>query len=119
MKKIQDSLTAEGMPVRIISFTVDPDYDTPEILKTYATEQQADLSSWSFLTGYEFEAVRKLSVDGFKVALQQASPGTGNDQIVHGTNFYLISPKGEIVKKYDGVGAGGKEQLMADLQKVH
>src|SRR5690554_3570292 len=54
MAKLQKELKEEELDAQLISFSVDPDYDSPEILKEYAEEYGADLSNWSFLTGYEF-----------------------------------------------------------------
>ena len=41
----------ETEKLKFVSFTVNPDYDTPEVLKKYAQRFDADVSSWSFVTG--------------------------------------------------------------------
>ena len=68
------------------------------MLKEYAKGYEADLSSWSFLTGYEFDKIKELSMESFKTTVQEPSPG--NAQIAHGTSFFLVNPQGEIIKKY-------------------
>src|SRR5699024_853354 len=53
MGKLQSKLEDEGLDdVKLVSFSVDPDRDTPEVLAEYAEENGADLDRWTFLTGY-------------------------------------------------------------------
>ena len=52
--------------VRLVTFTVDPEYDTPKILSQYADRFHADPDRWLFLTGKEADVYRLLR-DGFKV----------------------------------------------------
>src|SRR5690625_4411260 len=67
MARIQIKLKEENLTdkVEIISFSVDPDYDKPDVLKEYAESYQVDLSNWNFLTGYEFETIKDLSINSF------------------------------------------------------
>ena len=52
MASLQRPLAADfGARVRFVSITVDPDVDTPAVLRAYAKAQSADLAGWSFLTG--------------------------------------------------------------------
>ena len=51
MRQLQERAKAESVPLRLVSFTVDPEYDTPAVLKEYAGKYQADLASWWFVTG--------------------------------------------------------------------
>ncbi|TXL64481.1 SCO family protein [Cerasibacillus terrae] len=118
MVHLQEQFKDKQLDIEIVSFSVDPEFDTPEILKQYAKEHQVDFSNWTFLTGYDFETIRNLSVNSFKTSLQKASPGTGNDQIAHGTSFFLVNPKGKIVKKYDGVGDKGQEEAVEDVKAI-
>lgn len=116
MTKLQKELKDEELNAQLVSFSVDPDYDSPEVLKEYAEEYGADLSNWSFLTGYEFETIKELSIKSFRSMLQEAPPG--EDQVTHGTKFFLINPEGELIKAYDGVGAEGIAEIVEDLKKV-
>ena len=45
--------------LKFVSFTVNPDYDTPEVLKKYAQRFDADVSSWSFVTG-KYDQIQEL-----------------------------------------------------------
>src|SRR5256885_7073683 len=54
--------------VHLVSFSVDPEKDTPAVLLSYAEKLQAEPGRWDFLTGTK-SAVFKLSHDGFKLAI--------------------------------------------------
>lgn len=49
MARLQNTLQKEDANVQLVSFSVDPDYDTPDVLKAYGEEYDADFSSWHFL----------------------------------------------------------------------
>lgn len=117
MAKLQGLLDEEEMDdVKLISFSVDPERDTPEVLRDYAEENNADLERWSFLTGYDFETIKNYSVETFKSLVQE--PPEGDDQITHGTAFFLIDPDGNIVSHYSGTQADQMEVIINDLKEV-
>lgn len=116
---IQNELESEQIPIEIVSFTVDPEFDSPDILMEHASSYGVDLTNWRFLTGYSFKEIQEFAAKSFEVALQQAEPGTGNDQVAHTTNFFLVNPEGKVVKKYEGVGQTGKDELLADLRLIN
>lgn len=116
MTSLQEKLQDEDADVRLVSFSVDPDYDSPDVLKEYGEEYDADFSSWDFLTGYDFKTIKKLSIKSFRSLLQEPEPG--DDQVTHGTNFYLVDPDGNIVKNYDGVESDSKDAIIADVVKL-
>ena len=49
--------------LQFVSFTVNPDYDTPEVLKEYAKRYDADINTWSFVTG-KYEQIQELIANG-------------------------------------------------------
>lgn len=117
MSKLQDTLAEEGIDdVHLVSFSVDPDYDSPEVLREYAELYDADLDNWSFLTGYDFETIHELSVKSFRSLLQE--PESGDDQVTHGTRFYLIDPEGNVIKNYSGTDAEELDLIVEDLKAV-
>src|SRR5699024_4154511 len=110
-KILQDEMIEEDLTnIELISFTVDPDYDTPEVLSDYAKEYDANLDNWSFLTGYEFDDIKEISIKSFRSMLQEPQPG--DDQVTHGTRFFLINPKGEVIKSYDGVNRRVADEII-------
>lgn len=115
MSMLQDLLNEEGIDAELISFTVDPENDSTEVLKKYAEAYDADLSNWSFLTGYDFETIKKLSVKSFRSELQE---NPGSDQITHGVRFFLVNPDGEVIKNYYGIDQKEVKTIVDDLKKV-
>lgn len=117
MQKLQDKIKEENLDnVHLVSFSVDPDYDTPEVLTEYADDYGADLEGWSFLTGYDFEEIKEISIGSFKSLL--AEPPEGDDQVSHGTSFFLVSPDGEVIKNYKGIEADAMDDIVSDLKNL-
>jgi protein SCO1 len=97
MASVRSRLVGERVPVRVVSFTVDPATDTPEVLKRYAKEHNADFPDWSFMTG-SVDEIKTVVVSGFKQALgekQEEQAGNGAT-ILHGSHFVLVDRSGEI-----------------------
>ncbi|GAB3793347.1 SCO family protein [Virgibacillus kimchii] len=116
MSLLQDKIKEENLDVQLVSFTVDPDYDNPDVLTEYANEYDADLDNWTFLTGYDFETIKEMSIKSFQSPLLE--PPEGDDQFTHGTSFFLVSPEGEVLKRYNGVESSETEVIMGDLRRV-
>jgi protein SCO1/2 len=91
--------------LELVSITLDPDYDTPGVLKTYATTRGIDTSNFTFLTGPE-SAIRDLLAQ-FGVL---AEPDK-DDLVKHTLATILIDEKGRIVHRTDGSGWNPKEFL--------
>lgn len=102
MVKLQDKLKDEKLNVGFISFSVDPVADTPEVLKDYATSFNADLSNWNFLTDYSQEEIEHFAMESFKTYAKK--PEIDN-QVIHGTSFFLVDKEGVVVKEYSGLDA--------------
>ncbi|MCM3739872.1 SCO family protein [Oceanobacillus luteolus] len=118
MKTLQDSLAEEGFDdIQLVSFTVDPNYDTPEVLKEYGESYEADFSNWNFLTGYDFDTIKEISIKNFKSPLIEAPEES--DQVTHGTRFYLVNPEGTVIKHYDGVKSESMDTILNDIKKIY
>jgi protein SCO1/2 len=100
MSKIQEMLKEKGVKAKIVSFTVDPERDTPEVLKEFVGKFTEDQSNWHLLTGYTNEEISKFAYDSFKALVDK--PADGSDQFVHQTLFYLVDQNGIVVKAYNG-----------------
>jgi protein SCO1 len=100
MTKLQGMLKEQGLELEIVSFSVDPTVDTPEKLKEYVLKFNGDISKWHLLTGYSQEFIEEYALKNFKTIVKK--PDTDN-QIIHGTSFYLIDKNGNVVKAYDGI----------------
>jgi protein SCO1 len=97
MARVQDELGSDfGTKVAFVSITVDPERDTPEVLKEYAEALDADLAGWSFLTG-ESAAIREVA-HRYGVAVAPAADG----QVDHTLLTTLIDRRGIMRVQYLG-----------------
>jgi protein SCO1 len=98
MALVQDRLAGEfGTKIAFASITIDPEHDTPEILKLYAKMYGADVAGWSFLTGPPSviaDLVRRYGVFAAKDA---------NGDIEHTFLTSIIDQRGTIRVQYLGV----------------
>ena len=96
--------------VRLVSISVYPEFDTPEVLKNYASQYDADTEKWLFLTGKE-DAVKDIIRDGFKI-------GDYEDIIFHSEKFALVDKKGIIRAYYNGMKSEDMKQLKKDINAL-
>ena len=79
----------------LLSLTVDPEYDTPKVLRAYANNHSADLEHWDFLTGDKDEVKRIATYFGMQYWRDA-------DQIVHSLRTAIIGADGRVAKLYNG-----------------
>jgi protein SCO1 len=97
MARVQDELGADfGSKVVFVSITVDPERDTPEVLKGYAEAFDANLDGWAFLTG-SLAAVREVA-QRYGVAVAPAADG----QVDHTLLTTLVDRRGVMRVQYLG-----------------
>ncbi|MDP6339770.1 MAG: SCO family protein [Candidatus Marinimicrobia bacterium] len=94
--------------VRIVSISVYPEYDTPEVLSEYASLYNANTDRWHFLTGPE-ESVKEIILKGFKI-------GDYEDIIFHSEKFALVDKKGQIRGYYSGMQTEEMAKLKKDIK---
>lgn len=118
MAEVQDNLAEAGIEdYKIVSFSVDPENDTPEKLQEYLdTYEVADQSKWEMLTGYTMEEISDLSVKSFKLPVIAAPEGS--DQVTHGSSFFLVNQEGEAVKSYDGYMEVPHDIIVEDMKAL-
>ncbi len=118
MRELQQAAAAGGVKLRLVSFSVDPEHDTPAVLATYAKRYQADLASWSFLTG-DLEVVRNTAVEGFKLALDgKAQAESEHFGILHGSHLVLVDPELQIRGYYSTADAAELGRLLTDARAL-
>ncbi|EGQ27847.1 SCO family protein [Mammaliicoccus sciuri] len=117
MVELQENLQAEGVEdYKIVSFSIDPDVDTPEALKEYMQAfGPPDESKWEMLTGYDMKTIEKLAASSFKTAVKDIP---NSDQVLHGTAFGLVNQKGEVVKLYDGYSDVPYDTIVKDMKEL-
>jgi len=109
----------------IVSFSIDPEHDTPEVLKAYAKEKGATLKNWHFMTG-DKDKIYTFSNVGFKLYAGENKDAEGGFE--HSGLFALIDKDGHIrsrtvkngeienpIKFYDGLDANQIQWLKEDI----
>jgi protein SCO1/2 len=113
MRGLQDRLGASD-PVRLVSFSVDPGRDTPEVLREYAARAGAG-PAWFFVTGPREDMARLLR-DGFHVAW--ADDGPPASPITHSDRFVLVDRQLRIRGYYHGTDRDEMERLVRDAEAL-
>ena len=85
----------------IASFTINPENDTPEVLKEYANRYGVTNPNWHFLTG-DKDAIYNLANTGFNLYAEQVEGAPGGFE--HSGNFALIDKEGFIRSRKDDFG---------------
>ncbi len=118
MRGVQKDAAARGVALHLVSFSVDPDNDTPAVLRAYATEYQADLKTWSFVTG-DVDGVRKAAEQGFKIAVDgNADPQKPSFGITHGTELVLVDQNQKIRGYYASADPESLTSLVDDAARL-
>jgi protein SCO1/2 len=86
----------EAAPLAYVSFSVDPEHDTPAKLKAFASAHGADHANWYFLTGPLAE-VREVVTKGFKQAMEIEPEQSGKPRnVLHGSHYVLVDRAGQL-----------------------
>ena len=110
MASLQEEFASDD--IRFVSFSVDPERDTPEVLFRYADHYGVDGNRWSFLTGQK-EAIYQLAHEGFNLAA-----GHRGSEILHSTRFVLVDGTGQVHGYYDSRSKVHLQQLRQDIQAL-
>ena len=106
------SLLNDLPEIKLLSFSVTPEIDTPEVLKAYAQQKGVNDSRWNLLTGNKKE-IYNLARRSYLV-VQQDGNGDKHDMI-HTENFVLIDKQRRIRGYYDGTQRNAMDQIRADI----
>lgn len=104
MRQIQRALP-DGAAAKLVSITVDPEKDSPEVLAEYAKTYSGKDDRWLFLTG-DKQAIIRLAIEGFKLS-------AGDDPNIHSTKLALVERDGRI----RGYFSSTDEKSVAELQE--
>ncbi|OIU69699.1 SCO family protein [Rossellomorea aquimaris] len=117
MAKLQKKIKEAGLQndVQLVSISIDPEEDTPEVLAEYSKRHGADYNNWSFLTGYTREEIESFANVSFKTP---AAKVEGSNQFVHATSFFLAGESGTLLKTYEGVSDPPFEEIIQDIEKL-
>jgi len=112
MKGLQGRLPDGEERPMLVSFSVDPETDTPPVLKEYAAKHGADSSGWRFLTG-STEMIRSIVVEGFKTSIEPDPSRAGN--ILHGSHFVLVDEQMRVRGYYGAQDPVAHDRLLEDI----
>lgn len=117
MQKVKHRVQGMGDAIHLVSFSVDPERDTPDVLAKYSAKYGATPSKWAFLTG-SIADIEAAVVKGFKMPIEQepATERTAFD-ITHGTRFVLVDPQNNIRGFYE-TGEDDIDRLVKDVGLV-
>nr|WP_242175105.1 SCO family protein [Priestia koreensis] len=116
MAKLQRMMKKENVPVEFVSFSIDPENDTPEALKSFAQQFTEDFSNWTFLTGYSQETIEKQAKTQFHELVQKTDAST---QVTHGTHLFLVNKEGKIMKSYSGFANVPYKEIVQDAKTLN
>ena len=111
--KVQNEFKDEP-DFKMVSITVDPDYDNVKVLSSYAKAWGAIGGKWFFLTGSK-EEIYKIAMEGFKLPVGK---GSGATNFIHSDKIVLIDRAGRIRGYYSGTDEVEVKRLISDIKLV-
>jgi len=116
MARIQEKTFDLGRDIKLVSFSVDPDYDTPARLDDYAKKYGADPERWRFVSG-PHDTVYSLIEGPFMTSMMRVQDRpSGVPDIKHGGYFLLLDPALHIRGIYDSDLINQLDALMRDAR---
>lgn len=110
LQKIQKRMAGTKSKTSIVTFTVDPENDTPEVLFKLARAHDANPYAWTFLTSQNKDELMKLYKEGFKVGVET----TNLMEIAHSEKIVLVDDMNRI-RGYYAMDENSINQLMIDV----
>ncbi|RIV24966.1 SCO family protein [Fibrisoma montanum] len=101
--------------VRIISHTIDPEHDTPAVLKQYAQDIGVTGDTWQFVTG-DRDKIYEIGERHYLVTAQADSTAPGG--YIHSGAFVLVDKEKHIRGMYDGTTEEGTKKLINDVRTL-
>lgn len=118
MRGIQEQAKQRGVSLDLVSFSVDPENDTPEVLRAFAAGQGLDTSNWTFLTG-DSAVIRETAERGFKIGVDGTpKPGAEHLGITHGTHLVLLDRHRTIRGYYQSSESARVTALLDDAARL-
>ena len=117
MSELQARLARDASDARLVSFSVDPENDTPPVLAEYAAKAGADPARWTFVTGPVDDVIGTV-VRGFKVSAAKIATDAGDYDVIHGDWFVVLDRAGQIRGYYPTEEAPDFARLVGDVERL-
>lgn len=118
MRAVQDRTRKLGARVRLLSFSVDPDYDTPEVLSAYGAKAGANPARWRFVTG-DRTAIFTTIEKGFELPVDPQAAASGDvPNILHSQRFALLDQHGHLRGTYDSSDKAAVDRMLRDIHSL-
>ncbi len=110
MASVQQRLS--DTTVRLVTVSVDPERDTPEVLRTYAESFGADSERWLFLTGRK-DSIYELIQKGFRLGVQEDPGALPGEEVAHSTRLVLVDADGVVQGYFSSETEDAVDRLVA------
>mgnify|MGYP001379107949 FL=1 len=101
---------SDNSNLKLLSISVNPQYDTPNILQNYGERYNADFKKWNFLTG-DVNEIHTLALESFKV-------GDAENPIFHSAFFILIDDQAQIRGYYNSTINEDINKMYSDINDL-
>ena len=113
MKRVQDVMEGKAENLMFLTHTVDPEEDTPEVLKAYGKEMGADFTKWKFATG-PVEDIYNICAQGYKLSCKEGTEDS-TEEFDHSGRLVLLDKDRVIRGYYMGTDTTAIKKLMKDI----
>lgn len=114
MLKVYDEVK-DNPTVRILSHTIDPEHDTPAVLKTYANDLGVRNATWQFVTG-DRRKIYEIGQKHYLITAAEDAKSPGG--FLHSGHFVLLDKDRHIRGMYDGTTDEGTYELIRDIRTL-
>jgi protein SCO1 len=111
MARVQEAFQ-NNSTVKLVSITVNPEHDTPQVLQEYAERYNADTNKWFFLTGAR-DSIYDLAIKGFYLPVQEVP---GGKDFIHSEKFMLVDREKRVRGIYDGTDPVEVDRLILEIK---
>lgn len=113
-QRVQDHFE-DNKELKLLSFSVDPTYDTVPVLAAYAQEFEVKPGMWHLLTGSKAE-INTLAVRGFALPVAEVAQADPANAFIHSEKAVLVDTQGRIRGYYDATDPKEVDRLIAEIQ---
>lgn len=113
LTRVQEAFK-DDQGIKILSFSIDPDHDSVEVLKNYAAQYKAKSDQWHFLTGDKHK-IYELGQKGFKIPVGKEEEVV-TPEYFHSSRLMLVDREGRIRGYYNGVSRDDVDKLILEIK---